>query len=247
MAWDDFKTLLRDEYYAQNEMHKLENKFWNHNMVGAGHTAYTGRFHELAKLVSHLVTFEFKKIDRYIYGLVPKIRGMVRATEPTTIQSAILKARGLTDDIVRNGLLKMNSKKRKGSGEIGKQEDAKSNNKRARTGKGFLGTDSGKKEYKGLHLKYAKCSYHHQETKPYRTCFNCNRSGLIAKDCRTIAKRVKPINAINSANNPRKVENHIKYYYYLSLGLGEYSFGGTCKESATILLTYAESFTNTTK
>ncbi|GKA83536.1 putative reverse transcriptase domain-containing protein [Tanacetum coccineum] len=126
MAWDDFKTLLRDKYCPQNEMQKLENEFWNHTMVGASHTTYTDRFHELAKIVPHLVTSESKRIDRYIYGLVTQIRGMVRATEPTTIQSAILKAGGLTDDAVRNGLLKRSSEKRKESGETARKEDARS-------------------------------------------------------------------------------------------------------------------------
>nr|GEV99120.1 hypothetical protein [Tanacetum cinerariifolium] len=42
-------------------------------------------------------------------------------------------------------------------------------------------------------------------------------------------------------------ENHTKYYCYLSLGLGEYSFRGTSKRSATILLVYREYFTNHTK
>ncbi|GKE93196.1 putative reverse transcriptase domain-containing protein, partial [Tanacetum coccineum] len=40
------------------------------------------------------------------------------------------------------------SEKRKESGETGKQDDARSNNKRVRTGKGFVATYSGKKEYK---------------------------------------------------------------------------------------------------
>nr|GEW40640.1 reverse transcriptase domain-containing protein [Tanacetum cinerariifolium] len=56
--------------------------------------SYTDWFHELAKPVPHLVTSEFKRIDRYIYGLVLEIYGMVRATELSTIQSAILKAGG---------------------------------------------------------------------------------------------------------------------------------------------------------
>nr|GFB62700.1 hypothetical protein [Tanacetum cinerariifolium] len=43
---------------------------------------------------------------------------------------------------------KRSSEKRKESGETGKQEDARSNYKRARTGKGFISTESGKKEYK---------------------------------------------------------------------------------------------------
>ncbi|GKE80092.1 hypothetical protein Tco_1550092, partial [Tanacetum coccineum] len=40
-----------------------------------------------------------------------------------------------------------------------------------------------------------------------------------------------------------KKKDHTKYYCYLSLGLGEYSFGGTCEKSAIILLTYAVYFT----
>ncbi|GJS49738.1 hypothetical protein Tco_0599859 [Tanacetum coccineum] len=60
-------------------------------MVGAGHAAYTDRLHELARLVPHLVTLENKRIKRYIYGLAPRICGMVAATKPTIIQSAILK------------------------------------------------------------------------------------------------------------------------------------------------------------
>ena len=55
-------------------------------MVGAGHAAYNDRFHELAKLVPHLVTPEDKRIRRYVYGLAPHIRGMVAAIDPKTIQ-----------------------------------------------------------------------------------------------------------------------------------------------------------------
>ncbi|GKF29266.1 hypothetical protein Tco_0095608, partial [Tanacetum coccineum] len=44
----DFKTLTREEFYPSNEMQKLETELWNHAMVGAGHAAYTDRFHELA-------------------------------------------------------------------------------------------------------------------------------------------------------------------------------------------------------
>ncbi|GJY93668.1 putative reverse transcriptase domain-containing protein, partial [Tanacetum coccineum] len=37
-----------------HEMQKLETELWNHAMIRAGHAAYTDRFHELARLVSHL-------------------------------------------------------------------------------------------------------------------------------------------------------------------------------------------------
>ncbi|GJS12195.1 putative reverse transcriptase domain-containing protein [Tanacetum coccineum] len=64
MAWEDFKTLMRDEFCPINEMQKLETEFWNNDMVEAGHAAYTDRFHELARLVPHLVTPENRRIER---------------------------------------------------------------------------------------------------------------------------------------------------------------------------------------
>nr|GEV09145.1 reverse transcriptase domain-containing protein [Tanacetum cinerariifolium] len=86
ISWADFKALLVEEFCPSNEMKKLESKFWNHKMVGANHAGYTDRFHELTKLVPHLVT--------------PEIQGMLRATQPTTIQSAILRDGILTDEAV---------------------------------------------------------------------------------------------------------------------------------------------------
>ncbi|GKD42024.1 reverse transcriptase domain-containing protein [Tanacetum coccineum] len=105
MSWNDFRALLMEEFCPSNEMEKLENEFWNLTMVGANHVAYTDRFHELAKLVPHMVTPESSRIKRYINGLAPQIRGMLRATQPTTIQSAILKAGILTDEAVQTGSL----------------------------------------------------------------------------------------------------------------------------------------------
>nr|GEW76187.1 reverse transcriptase domain-containing protein [Tanacetum cinerariifolium] len=64
MSWKDFKTLTREEFCPVNEMQKLETEFWNHAMVGVGHAVYTDRFHELARLVPHLVTHENKRIKR---------------------------------------------------------------------------------------------------------------------------------------------------------------------------------------
>ncbi|GKB46830.1 reverse transcriptase domain-containing protein, partial [Tanacetum coccineum] len=114
MTWEDFKALMKEEYCPSNEMQKLETEFWNHVMVGAGHSAYTDRFHELARLVPHLVTPETKRIERYIYGLALQIRRMVAATEPRTIQHAILKVGVLTDEAVRNGSLKRSGLGREG-------------------------------------------------------------------------------------------------------------------------------------
>ncbi|GKB42071.1 hypothetical protein Tco_0887013 [Tanacetum coccineum] len=88
-----------EEFCPSHEMQKLKTELWNHAMVGAGHAAYTDRFHELARLVPHLVTLESRKIERYVYGLALQIRKMVQATEPKTIQKVV----HMTDEAVRNG------------------------------------------------------------------------------------------------------------------------------------------------
>ncbi|GKA01999.1 putative reverse transcriptase domain-containing protein [Tanacetum coccineum] len=81
---------------------------------------YTDRFHELAKLVPHLVIPESARIKRYMAGLAPEIRGMLKATQPATIQNAILKARILTNEVVSNGTLTKGSEKRKSVDELAK-------------------------------------------------------------------------------------------------------------------------------
>ncbi|GJU62065.1 hypothetical protein Tco_1243900 [Tanacetum coccineum] len=63
----------------------LSREVANHAMVEVGHAAYSDRFHELARLVPHLVTPESRMIERYVYGRAPQIHGMVAATEPNTM------------------------------------------------------------------------------------------------------------------------------------------------------------------
>ncbi|GJY75906.1 reverse transcriptase domain-containing protein [Tanacetum coccineum] len=95
MTWEDFKALMREEFFPNNKMQKLESEFWCHAMI----------------------------------------RGMVAATEPTIIQSTILKAEVLTDKAIRNGSLKKNSKKRANAEVPSKDMNVKGDNKRSRTGR----------------------------------------------------------------------------------------------------------------
>ncbi|GJR17360.1 reverse transcriptase domain-containing protein [Tanacetum coccineum] len=117
MSWEDFKTLTRDEFFPSNEMQKLETELWNHALVEAGHAVYTDRFHELARLVPHLVTPE--------------------ATEPKIIQKAVQIAGALTDEALKNGSIKKNPEKRGSGGEPSKDRNGRDDNKRTRTGNAF--------------------------------------------------------------------------------------------------------------
>nr|GEV06586.1 hypothetical protein [Tanacetum cinerariifolium] len=69
-----------EEFCPSHEMQKLETELWNHAIVEAGHAAYTDIFHEL---------------DR-----------MVAATKPKTMQKAVQISSALTDEAVRNRLIK---------------------------------------------------------------------------------------------------------------------------------------------
>nr|GEX15621.1 reverse transcriptase domain-containing protein [Tanacetum cinerariifolium] len=81
MSWNDFKFIMIEEFCPSHEMQKLETELWNHAMVGVGHAAYTDRFHELARLVPHLVTPESIKIERN--GSIKKVEKRGNVGEPS--------------------------------------------------------------------------------------------------------------------------------------------------------------------
>ncbi|GJY80736.1 reverse transcriptase domain-containing protein [Tanacetum coccineum] len=189
---------MREEFYPSNEMQKLETELWNHVMVGAGHAAYTDRFHELARLVPHLVTPKNRKIKRYVYGLALQIQGMVAETEPSTIQKAVHIAGTLTDEALRNGSIKKNHEKRGNRGEPSKDRNGRDDNKRTRTVNTFATTTNHvRRENTGAVPKCTTCNFHHPPETPFRTCFNYNLPGHFAKDCRVVPRNVNPINARN--------------------------------------------------
>ncbi|GKB83639.1 putative reverse transcriptase domain-containing protein [Tanacetum coccineum] len=193
MSWEDFKNLTREEFCPVNEMQKLETEFWNHAMVGAGHAAYTDRFHELARLVPHLVTPENKRIERYIYGLAPQIRRMVAATEPTTIQKAMQKAGTLTDEAIRNGSLKKNTEKRGNGGEPSRDRNVKDDNKRTRTRNAFTTTANPvKREYTGMSPKMVNPVNARNPTAARGACFECGGTDHFKAACPRLNQAQRP-------------------------------------------------------
>ncbi|GJY75955.1 putative reverse transcriptase domain-containing protein [Tanacetum coccineum] len=143
---------------------------WNDfKMVGANHAAYTDKFHELAKLVPHLVTPESYRIKRYIARLAPEIRGMLCATQPTTIQTAILRAGILTDEAVSCGTLTKGNDKRKLVEDSGKSGRSWKDNKKAKVGTGFVVTAPPRNEVAKSNPKCSKCNTHHPGSRNNRS------------------------------------------------------------------------------
>ncbi|GJS35070.1 putative reverse transcriptase domain-containing protein [Tanacetum coccineum] len=79
-----------------------------------------------------IVTPESSRIKRYIAGLAPEIQGMLRATQPTIIHSAILRAGILTDEAVSYGTLTKGNEKRKGVEESSKHGSRRNDDKRVK-------------------------------------------------------------------------------------------------------------------
>ncbi|GKA50699.1 putative reverse transcriptase domain-containing protein [Tanacetum coccineum] len=120
------------------------------------------------------------------------------ATEPKTIQKAVQIAGTLTDEALRNGSIKKNPEKIGNGGEPSKDRNVRGDSKRTRTGNSFATTANPvRKGYTGTAPKCTTCSYHHSSETLCRSCFNCNRLGHFAKDCRVAPRNVNLVNARN--------------------------------------------------
>ncbi|GJZ96978.1 putative reverse transcriptase domain-containing protein [Tanacetum coccineum] len=142
------------ESHGDENLESLE--LWNHAMVRAGHATYTDRFHELARLVSHLVTPKSRMIER-------KLR---------------------KEEMWR---------------ETSKDKNGRDDNKRTRTGNVIATTVKTPigRENMVTWSKYTTYNSYHAPGGPCRTCFNCYRSGHLAKDCRGVPMNGNPVNARN--------------------------------------------------
>ncbi|GJT33928.1 retrotransposable element Tf2 [Tanacetum coccineum] len=167
MSRNDFKFMMIQEFCPSHEMQKLESELWNHAIVGAGNAAYTDRFHELARLVPHLVTPESRMIERYMYGLASQICGMK------------VEKRGNVGEPSRD--------------KNGRDDNKRTRTRNAfATTVNYV-----ERENTGTWPKCTTCNSYHAPGGPCRTCFNCNRLGHLAKDYRGVPRNVNPVNARN--------------------------------------------------
>ncbi|GJS87555.1 putative reverse transcriptase domain-containing protein [Tanacetum coccineum] len=194
MSWNDFKFMMIQEFCPSHEMQKLESELWNHAMVGAVHATYTDRFHELARLVPHLVIPESKMIERYVYILALQIREMVAATEPKTMQKAVQISGALTDEAVRNRSIKK-VEKRGNVGETSKDKNGRDNNKRTRTGNVFATTIN--PDCRGVSRNVNPVNARNTTV---RACYECGSTDHVRSACPRLKRAQEP-----KGNRPNQV------------------------------------------
>ncbi|GJX52355.1 putative reverse transcriptase domain-containing protein [Tanacetum coccineum] len=205
--WEDFKKLLMEEYCLDDEIQKLESEFWNNKMVGTDIDGYTARFHELARLVPHMVIQESQHDNCYIRGLALEIKAHVTSSKPATIQGAMSMANRLTTDSIKDGIFKKkeNARNNKRSNNQNRNRGRDDRNKRQRTGRNFALTSleqgQGQRQYAGQHLKCPKCNFHHSGNYPVGNFPRMNRATTSRGNC------PKPVLAIEGNPNQRNNRN----------------------------------------
>ncbi|GJZ17028.1 putative reverse transcriptase domain-containing protein [Tanacetum coccineum] len=99
--WTKLKEMMTAEYCSRNEIQKMEQELWNLIVKGDDISGYTCRFYKLTVMCPKMVTPEYKKIERYIWGLPERNQGNVTSSKPATTHDAIHMAHNLMDQVVR--------------------------------------------------------------------------------------------------------------------------------------------------
>ncbi|KAJ0470044.1 putative retrotransposon gag domain-containing protein [Helianthus annuus] len=86
MTWEEFITLIKENYCPQHEVEKIESDFVSLVMTNLDCQAYLTSFNTMSRLVPYLVTPEPRRIARFIGGLEPAIKASVKASRPTTFR-----------------------------------------------------------------------------------------------------------------------------------------------------------------
>ncbi|GJS99600.1 putative reverse transcriptase domain-containing protein [Tanacetum coccineum] len=107
-------------------------------------------------------------------------------------------------------------------GEPSKDKNGRDDNKRTRTGNAFATTANPiGRENTSTWPKCTTYNSYHAPGGPCRTCFNCNRPGHLAKDCRGVPRNVNPVNARNPTVRACIEPSELGFKYEIEIASGQ--------------------------
>ncbi|KAM0011412.1 putative nucleotidyltransferase, Ribonuclease H [Helianthus debilis subsp. tardiflorus] len=227
MSWEEFISLIKENYCPQHEVEKIESDFLSLVMTNLDCQAYLTSFNTMSRLVPYLVTPEPKRIARFIGGLAPEIKASVKASRPATFRSVADISLSLTMDAVRQRSLRNKEAEKR------KREDdnsRRSSKKHRENGDDKRGSESRKDGHQsGEKPKCKNCKRHHfgkcrlesnsqTQSKSFAcgickskdhktldckklkdaTCYNCNEKGHIKTNCPKYAKKPEEAKKTNA-------------------------------------------------
>ncbi|GKA09481.1 putative reverse transcriptase domain-containing protein [Tanacetum coccineum] len=194
-------SMLQDRALTWWNTLKLESEFWNHKMVGPDIDGYTARFHELARLVPHMVTPESQRVNRYIWCVALEIKPHVTASEPATIQGVVSMVNRLTTDGIKDGLFKKkeNAGNKRRSNDQNRNRGRDDRDKRQRTRKNFALTalEQGQGQLGHFTRYYMSRA---ADERPRPTCYECGDPNHFRRNCPRMNQATTP-----GGNRPNSV------------------------------------------
>ncbi|XP_022931755.1 uncharacterized protein LOC111438022 [Cucurbita moschata] len=95
MNWERFKEAFLKEYYPKSERLKKQQEFAHLVQGGLTVKKYNREFNRLKRFAPYMVDTEEKMTEKFVLGLVPRIRRMLEAFNLKTYEEALRTAKAL--------------------------------------------------------------------------------------------------------------------------------------------------------
>ena len=100
-TWEQFREVFLDKYFPMHEKLRHERAFLDLQQGQKSVTEYTQEFETLSRYTPHLVTPDARKVQKYIYGLIPPIRKMAMVQPGISFKEVVQLAYRLEEDHLR--------------------------------------------------------------------------------------------------------------------------------------------------